>query len=80
MEGIRANKRIKQTELGFKQQEQGLNLFNSLRQHEDIRGAQTLEYLKLFKESYADMKKGPSLVKPKKSPLEPKTIGEKKMA
>ncbi|KAG6549192.1 hypothetical protein Mapa_009178 [Marchantia paleacea] len=32
MEGIRANKRIKQTELGFKQQEQGLNLFNSLRQ------------------------------------------------
>lgn len=64
MEGIRANERIKQTELGFKQQERDFNLFDSLRQHENTRDAQ--EYPKLLEESYADMKKG-GPVKPKKS-------------
>lgn len=42
MEGIRANERIKQTELGFKQQERDSNLSDSLGQHENTRDAQTL--------------------------------------
>lgn len=76
MEGIYANERIKQTELGFKQQERDLNLSDSLRQHENTRDAQILEYPKLLEESYADMKKGgPSLVKPRRSRLA-KTTGE----
>lgn len=76
MEGIRANERIKQTELGFKQQERDWNLSDSLRQHENTRDAQTLEYPKLLEESYDDMEKGgPSLVKPRKSRLA-KTTGE----
>lgn len=46
MKGIRANERIKQTELGFKQQKRDLNLSDSLRQHENTGDAQTLEYPK----------------------------------
>ena len=76
MEGIRANERIEQTELGFEQQERDLILSDSLRQHGNTRDAQTSEYPKLLEESYADMKKGgPSFVKPRKSRLA-KTTGE----
>lgn len=46
MKGIRANERIKQTELGFKQQKRDLNLSDLLRQHENTGDAQTLEYPK----------------------------------
>jgi hypothetical protein len=58
MEGIRANERIEQTELGFKQQERNLNLSDSLGQHENTMDAQTLEYPKLLGGSYDDMEKG----------------------
>jgi hypothetical protein len=47
---IGANERIKQTELGFKQEEQNLNLSDSLKQQENTMDAQTLEYPKLLRE------------------------------